>query len=126
MRLFLEVISAEVNTLEMVNRKSGAIEKRDRLTVFGLDRDYPESAIKAVFWRDFEKLLPEMQRSAVVELIFREMKAPNQYDKVPSVNVNAENCRVVLTAEKALREQIERMKANGKPKAEPKPEGAAA
>lgn len=105
MRCLLEVISAEVESREFVNKKSGEIEAPSVLVIYALDKDYPSTMLKVQIWEKFEKIFPDVMRGAVLEVKFRTIRpADGKYEKVDSLSVAEDNIRVVKSAADALKE----------------------
>ena len=61
--------------------------------------------VKVTIWRDYEALIPQLQKGAVIEMIFRSIRpASGNYEKLDQITVNPDNIQIIKTAEEALKE----------------------
>lgn len=118
MRIFLEVVSAETQTVSITNRKTGEVKETEKLVVHALDVDFPEQLYKLQVWEKFEKVIGECEKGAILEVIFRGVRPANQYEKLDQISASEENIRVAKSAAQALKEMAERLskQKNGQPK----------
>ncbi len=105
MRMFAELISSQVDIRNITNRQNGQQEPTEVLVLFVLDQDFPENMTKVTIWKNFNALVPQLQKGCVVELMYRSVRPGNDFDKRDQISVNSENIRFVTTAAEALKKQ---------------------
>ena len=118
MRMFAEIISAQVDERNVKNRQTGEQEPTKVFLIHAVNKDFPDHMVKVTMWRDYEKLAPELLKGAVIQMIFRSIiPASGNYEKLDRITVNAENIQVEKTAQVALQEaqaELELLLKDGK------------
>ena len=104
MRIFAEVISAEVDIRNITDRKTGEIKPTEIFVIHAVDSDFPQNMYKISVWEQFQRVERDAMKGAVLELIYRQVRPANQYEKLDQITVSEENIRVVKSAEDAIKE----------------------
>jgi len=124
MRVYFEIVSAEVENREYTNKRTGEVEAPEILVIHGIDVDFPQQLYKLQIWEHFQKVLPDALKGAVLEVIFRGVRPANQYEKLDQITAAEDNIRVVKTAADALKEMAAQLQKRANVARQPEKEAA--
>ena len=104
MRLFAEVISAEVEQRNITDRKTGKENMTSIFVIHAMDIDQSGRVFKISVWENFSTIVNKVMKSATIEVIFRNLKPANDYEKLDQISTNEGSIKVRKTVAEALQE----------------------
>ena len=104
MRLLAEIISSEVETRNITNKRTGEEKPTKIFVIHAVDGDFPTIMYKISVWENFMTIYNQCQKGAVIEVRFRNIRPANEYEKLDQISATEENIRLKKSAGDALKE----------------------
>jgi len=99
MRLFAEVVNCTIEKIKLKDK-----EAQETLCITALDADFPGQIYRLNIWGEFAALQKQIIKGVVLEIQFQKVKAANQYEPLPVINIHAEDVRFAKNAKEVLKE----------------------
>ncbi len=102
MRMLAEIISAEVETRNITDRKTGKEKPTDILVIHAIDVDFNQNMYKISVWEHFNSIVNTCLKGAVIEVRYRNVRPANNYERLDQISATEDNVRLKKSAGEAL------------------------